>query len=266
MRPGWSLDLTTNDPETGEAWDLGDGKVRTKVVKLIQEGKPYMLVCSPMCTAFSAIQALNADRRDPAVVRRELEGAKDHVRWVMKIRTLQLREGRYFLFEHPRSATSWKMPEVEKVAGMDGVEKVRTDMCRFGMQSKDEQGIGLVKKSTTMMTNSPEVAKRLAKKCLNENLEEKERHRHVQLMNGRAKNAQVYPRGLCRAVCEGVAAQKQLDSRNLVMMDLMTLDEMNSFGADGLHDQPDQSDGMVAFDDVTDESLVPKLVMAARAE
>ena len=176
LRPGWSLDLTTNDPETGAPWDLGDGKVRSKVVKLIQEAKPYMIVCSPMCTAFSQIQALNVERRDPAVVRRELECAKDHVRWTMRICATQVREGRYFLFEHPKTASSWKMPEVEKVARMAGVAKVRTDMCAFGMCSKDEEGVGLVKKPTSMMTNSPEVARRLDKRCCNHGLPESEQH------------------------------------------------------------------------------------------
>ena len=35
LRPGWSLDLTKNDPKTGMPWDLSDGKVRTKVMSLI---------------------------------------------------------------------------------------------------------------------------------------------------------------------------------------------------------------------------------------
>ena len=79
---------------------MSNGKVRNKVVALVREARPFMLVCSPMCTAFSRIQALNVERRDPAVVRRELEDAKDHVRWVMRLCATQAREGRYFLFEH----------------------------------------------------------------------------------------------------------------------------------------------------------------------
>ena len=42
LRPGWSLDLTVDDPETGKPWDLSDGKIRSKVVTLINEGKPFM--------------------------------------------------------------------------------------------------------------------------------------------------------------------------------------------------------------------------------
>ena len=89
---------------------------------------------------------------------------------------------------------------------MDGVDKVRTDICMFGVLSKDEDGVGRVKKRTTMMTNSPEFAKRLTRKCSNHERHEDDTHRHVKLINGRASHAQVYPRALCRAVCEGAAA------------------------------------------------------------
>ena len=160
------------------------------------------------------------------------------------------------------TATSWKMPEVEKVAKMPGVEVVRTDMCRFGMLSKDELGVGLVKKPTNMMTNSPEVGRRLAKRCSNKGASECDQHRHVQLVNGRASHAQVYPRSLCQAVCEGVSAQKKMDCRNLVMLDIMSVEEMSGLKADMLHEQGE----MEAFDDVSNEPLVPNMVMKARAE
>ena len=60
-------------------------------------------------------------------------------------------------------------------------------MCYFGMQSKDENGIGLVKKPTMMMTNAPEVASRVGKRCTNHDCQESskvracahEKHRHV---------------------------------------------------------------------------------------
>ena len=84
---------------------------------------------------------------------------------------------------------SWKMPEIERVSRMDGVQIVRTDMCAFGMMSKDEVGVGLVKKITSMMTNSPEVGRMLAKKCCNKDCLESEHHRHVKLNNGRASHA-----------------------------------------------------------------------------
>ena len=85
----------------------------------------------------------------------------------------------------------------------------------------------------------------------------------MKLINGRASHAQVYPRTLCRAVCEEVAHHKKMDAGNLVGMDVMPLVEIGSFGEDELHEL---HGNVEAFDDVTDEPLIPKLVMAAQAE
>ena len=85
----------------------------------------------------------------------------------------------------------------------------------------------------------------------------------MKLINGRASHAQVYPRALCPAVCEGVAWQTNMDAGNLVGMDVMSLTEIRSFGEDELHEV---HCNIEAFGDVMDEPLVPKLVMAAWAE
>ena len=57
----------------------------------------------------------------------------------------------------------------------------------------------------------------------------------MKLINGRASHAQVYPRALRRAVCEGVAWQKRMDVGNMVSMDVMGPTEIKSFGKDELH-------------------------------
>ena len=62
LKPGWSLDLTKDDPETGKPWNLAGGKVRAKATQLITEGKPRCVILSPMCTAFSQMQDINKDR------------------------------------------------------------------------------------------------------------------------------------------------------------------------------------------------------------
>ena len=62
-------------------------------MRLIGNYRTYMLVFSPMCTVLSQIQALSVERRDPAIFLRELESAKYHVRWVMKLCAIQAREG-----------------------------------------------------------------------------------------------------------------------------------------------------------------------------
>ena len=63
---------------------------------------------------------------------------------------------------------------------------------------------------TRFMTNSVYIADRLNRKCVN--LRNKElTHRHVVLMNGRARAAQVYPHALCKAIREGLIEQKKAE-------------------------------------------------------
>ena len=74
---------------------------------------------------------------------------------------------------------------------------VTGNMCMFGMTQQDEQGMGFVKKSTGFMTNAWEIAGELSKKCSGD-------HRHITLLNGRAKRAEVYPDDLCVRIVDGL--------------------------------------------------------------
>ena len=51
LRPGWSLDLQTSD-ECGVPWDFDVPFMREKARRMVTEGKPQVLVGSPMCTWF----------------------------------------------------------------------------------------------------------------------------------------------------------------------------------------------------------------------
>ena len=114
------------------------------------------------------MQNINKNRRDPETIRRELDDAKDHLRFTMSICAAQIREHRYFLFEHPDGASSWQMPEVKKIMAIDCVETINLDMCAFGMTEVGEDGVRRpVQKATRVLTNSPEVAMRLKRRCPN---------------------------------------------------------------------------------------------------
>ena len=62
MLPGFALDLTVIDPDDGLPWDFNSLAKREKAMKMVRDQRPYMLIGSPMCTAFCAWQALNAAR------------------------------------------------------------------------------------------------------------------------------------------------------------------------------------------------------------
>ena len=90
---------------------------------------------------------------------------------------------------------------------LSGVVSCIIDMCAYGMTSTDERGKGRVKKPTRLLTNSQCIARRLQRRCSGT-------HRHVHLVNGRAKACQTYPAGLCKAICEGIEEQKRVDEGN----------------------------------------------------
>ena len=72
------------------------------------------------------------------------------------------------------------------------------------------KGEGPVLKGTRLMSSSGEVLKRVDRRCSNECGQDL--HRHVHLIHGRAKAAQVYPRELAVSICEGIAAQKMTNT------------------------------------------------------
>ena len=90
LKPGWSLDLTREDPLTGKAWDLSRHDVRERVRKLVRDTKPFMVIGSPPCTMFCALQNLQKGRRDEQEFQRRLENAKRHVRFCFELYAMQV--------------------------------------------------------------------------------------------------------------------------------------------------------------------------------
>ena len=117
----------------------------------------------------------------------------------------QIKAGRYFVHEHPRTAASWHVECMRRLAKHPLVMRVDADLCAFGLMSRDMHGAAPAKKPTTFLTNSVSIRAQLNRRCPGCS-------RHVPLVNGRASAAQVYPRKLCEAVCRGAVLQAQNDA------------------------------------------------------
>ena len=273
LSPGWSLDLTTKDPATGQRWDLSQPSVQSRVRKLVRDTQPYCIIGSPPCTPFSPLQEISRQKRDPKIMAKELAAGKAHILFCLELYTMQLRGRRHFVHEHPERSKAWEMPEMIAFLLRPEVGSAVLHMCAFGMMSRDEIGESPVHKATRVMSSAEEVIKRVEKRCTNESCDKSQHHRHVHLVQGRARLAQVYPRSFGIAVCEGVAAQKRVESLGVRTRSVMSLEEMRTTAsvekgqecpAEALH-EPDCS-GMKAFDDVSGQELNPALMVAARKE
>ena len=114
--------------------------------------------------------------------RRKVEAARRegdvHLRFCAALYREQMRGGRYFVHEHPKSATSWMNPHIKALREDPRTVLAEAGLCQFGLMSKDKEGDGYAKKPTTFMTNSLEMQRTLSRKCVHG------QHRHVHLMEG----------------------------------------------------------------------------------
>eukprot|EP00972_Heterocapsa_arctica_P095582 14095721-Heterocapsa_arctica.AAC.1 len=181
---------------------------------LIDEEKPYVVIGAstcPPCTYGSKLQAWNYPRVDPERVEAKISEGRGQLLNSIRLYKKQIEAARYCLHEHPMGNTSWSEPEmIEFEKETPGVIRVTCPMCRWGMTATDEQGEGLVRKETCYLTNSPAIAEQLTGKCTNLTGAE-EYHRHVHLVGGRAKNAEMYPPMLVEAILSGIVKQMQMD-------------------------------------------------------
>ena len=138
--PGFALDLTTVE-ERGRPWNFDQKVMRDEALRRVREEKPLLLIGSPMCTAFSTWQRINDKIRDSAVCAAEKARAVEHLKFSVRLYREQLRNGRYFLHEHPAATTSWKLPVVTQFrARYPHLYAVTMNMCQFGMATPNSRG------------------------------------------------------------------------------------------------------------------------------
>ena len=243
---GVALDLSVLDPEDDLPWDFTLKHNRERALKLLGDERPYLLILSPMCKAFSVINNLNKERMGPARWAAMQAAARVHLKFAMQLCQQQMDQNNYFLFEHPLTASSWQTPEVQAILSQGHVECVRADQCMLGLRSRDAQGEAPAMKPTRFMTNASYLAKTLGVRCDG-------KHRHVLLVDGRAHKAEIYPAALCEAILRGIRDQLWHDEK---------------IGDDGqifsVHAEPEPE--YLDFDDISGAPLDGEHVRRARAE
>ncbi len=267
--PGFALDLTVVDPDDGQPWDFSREDKRDKARALLRKQRPYMFIGSPMCTAFSSWQQLNRRRsKDVAKMDREKELAIQHIEFVMSLYVEQLENGRYFLHEHPRRASSWGLQQVKNLLRMPGVGLVSGDQCQFGAEVTEGKDKGRpLLKPTGFMSNAPCLLEALAKRCSNvDGMCSRGRGgKHVTIEGELTKKTAIYPRDLCRAVLRGTTAQLRKDRRMKPLCHgIQAVDHEEEIiqHANG----PEQGFSGKYKDDLTGQILRDDLVVEARAK
>ena len=180
-------------------YDLRNLKDEREMWRSLKAEDPEFLGVCPPCTPFTLLQELNYFKMEVAKVATMILEGLHHVKIAAKACLWQHQRGKYFLFEHPLTSRAWQEEELQELMLLPGVRVCKTDLCQYGMKV----GGGPNRKPTMWITNSPEVAKELQKRCTGD-------HEHVPLMGGKAHEAEVYPLKLCKAILRGVKKQLSL--------------------------------------------------------
>ena len=190
----------------GVAWDFRRKADRQRAREQIRRERPFLLIGSPPCTAFSAVQALNRERLGPEELRRRRAEAMVLLGFSVELYWDQLRNGRHFLHEHPATASSWKEGMVARLRRDPRVGEVVGDQCRYGLRTRGPGGALLpARKPTRFLSSAPAILDELSLRCRGV-------HLHQPLLGGgRTSAAAVYPPGLCRAILRGAELQLQHD-------------------------------------------------------
>ena len=256
------------DEDDGEPWDFSIPAKREKAWNRFVEQKPYVLIGSPACTPFSTWQRLNeAKSNDLEAMKRAKTAAIVHLDFVARMYKEQISGGRYFLHEHPLYASSWVLETIQEIMQMPNVRLVHGDQCQFGAEARSGPEKGSpIKKPSGFMTNSEGIGKSLDVQCKGRGgaCSRPGGGRHVQCSGRVAREAQRYPRGLCRAILHGIRNQLSID----------TLIKPGCFGVQAADDEaeiernlrgPAQGYSGKFKDDLTGQVLKDSLVEAARA-
>jgi hypothetical protein len=245
---GEAMDLTTG-------WDFTKSEDRDRAVKYIDEHKPKLIVGSPMCKMFSQLQRMT---RWTSEKQRRWREDRDHLKFMAEVYKKQVENGRWFLHEHPASASSWSLQEIQAVLNMEGVGMVTGDQCMYGLKTWGMNGKeASAKKSTGFMSNSKAILHELSKKCDGT-------HKHQRLVNDRAKDAERYSEELCRAICVGLMKENRNNTMNICK--LIDLDPSMKIENNKDEHEDGSEEYLKAWDDVSGEELNPMEVKKARSK
>ena len=126
---GSSFDLRTG-------WDLSNPHHQKMVLQTIMKESPKLLIGSPPCTLFSNLQNLNLAVQSEQWKHEFYERrrkAEAHLVFCCKLYKLQRSLGRYYLHEHPTTATSWETECMKSMQKDLGALRVRADQCQYGL-------------------------------------------------------------------------------------------------------------------------------------
>jgi hypothetical protein len=204
-------------------WDFKKAEIRKRFLELMDMEKPHFIWLAPPCTLWSPMQNLNAiteaDKQRLQELRDEEESAHLQLCKDVHDKSYDIYAGDGI--ENPDRARSWFTPTWQS---MEEYYDVVCDRCRTGL-AYYKNGIfqGLVKKSTRIRTNSPELAEALDLKC------QCPQGEHVQMIGKSAalKDMQNYEPNFVQRAAKAIYNNMENNWRLRQIAQVMVTEELN---------------------------------------
>ena len=125
----------------------------------------------------------------------------------------QVAHGRYFLHEHPLTATSWREDCINDIQKLPGVGVRTCHQCQLGAETataaRGSPAHAPIRKATRFMSNSDSILNELDRRCSGKAGQCSRRGggQHAQCMGKTARMAAIYPFRLCAAILQGLNKQ-----------------------------------------------------------
>ncbi|CAE7561028.1 RE2 [Symbiodinium necroappetens] len=202
----WSMPVTPPvDLNTG--YDLLTKQGRDEVDRIIARDDPFAITFAPVCTPWTSWTniATGTTRSKIMAERKKWQPA---LAWMYDVAKDRLSKGRHVVIENPWNSAMWDCVQSQRFfranprdeATLEPMECVKVDQCMLSL--KDDINHLPHLKPTGFLTASSEVKRRLVGAHCDGS------HLHQQLdTKKRCMAAQKWPRDLCKALLQGLAAE-----------------------------------------------------------
>ena len=242
LLPGWSLDLTANDPDDGEPWNFNLQEKRDKAESIIKGKKALLVIGSPMCSATGQVKNKSKHHLGNKDNTNIHDVGEKHLEFCMKLYQMQLDNGMYFLHENAGGPENETHPKVKQLVEDWRVYEVEGSVCSIEMDKKN-----IERRKTTFITNAECIARRMGRKC--------EGGKKGILAKGeRPRYDEIYTEDMCKEVIRGLHDQMKVDGR------------LQDTGVGCVFAMEEGETEWVFYDDVTGEALDWEGVIKAREE
>ena len=109
----WGLDLTTRGHD-GKPWGFSS-LITKRITDAINNGKPLLIVGSPMCKDWSTFMKLDWGKMPSEDKERQMTEVHKQLRFRTNVYKHQISEGRYHLQEHPINVKSWHEIDIKEL-------------------------------------------------------------------------------------------------------------------------------------------------------